>query len=64
MPEIEATTGGSNTLGMSSTPEVASSYKSKVAKVEELTIQHLFMDTIFRLYKHVGCAHGCGEINK
>ena len=28
---------------------------------EELSVHHLFMDTLTRLIKQLGCPHGCGE---
>ena len=31
---------------------------------DELSIHHLIMDTCFRLIKHLGCPHGCGEAHR
>ena len=41
-------------------PNLASRVKISTDN-EELSIHHLFMDTIFRLIKQLGCPHGCGE---
>ncbi|CAM1296426.1 unc-80 (predicted), partial [Pycnogonum litorale] len=30
-------------------------------KSDELSVHNMFMDTLFRVLKHLGCPHGCGE---
>ncbi|KFM72568.1 Protein unc-80-like protein, partial [Stegodyphus mimosarum] len=51
-----------------STPGTENSALSQVEKVKptsekkkELTLHHLFMDSLWRICKFLGCPHGCGE---
>ena len=49
-----------STPGGLDAPSVSPKNKISVDN-EELSIHHLFMDTLLRLIKQLGCPHGCGE---
>lgn len=44
----------------SSTAKKHKTFKPNVENVE-LSIHHLFMDSLFRIVKQLGCSRGCGE---
>ena len=67
IPPIEVETVGPVSPATVSTPggfidNTNATSKSKLStENEELSIHHLFMDTLMRLIKQLGCPHGCGE---